>query len=281
MEPGRPRAFGAACWLAQGVPCPVPGSVWCLGACRFLGEPLSPQLCEGLWEDTLVPFRAVPHPSPGAGMHRRVRHQGHGSPWEGELETSRSVGSEHHGVLKGPLHLSWSLELEGDTVPPTGSSAQGCCRQQISLLDLFDAQYHKVVVVTKPPPGPPQFGTLWSLWSVVPPQSQDPLGGATTPLAPGTSFSGWLFQSCLQQVFPVALVWPCHTLLLWSVCSRSGNCCECTRTLQHVTLPGDTVENPSSKRLVVCWRLRQRRSISSCWHSPAFVHHIWPRWKLS
>lgn len=79
----------------------------------------------------------------------------------------------------------------------------------------------------------------------------------------------------------MALGQPCHTLLLWSVCSRSGNCCECTRTLQHVTLPGDTVENPSSKRLVVCWRLRQRRSISSCWHSPAFVHHIWPRWKLS
>lgn len=79
----------------------------------------------------------------------------------------------------------------------------------------------------------------------------------------------------------MALGRPCHTLLLWSVCSRSGNCCECTRTLQHVTLPGDTVENPSSKRLVVCWRLRQRWSISSCWHSPAFVHHIWPRWKLS
>lgn len=79
----------------------------------------------------------------------------------------------------------------------------------------------------------------------------------------------------------MALGWPCHTLLLWSVCSRSRNCCQCTRILQHVTLPWDTVENPSSKRLVVCWRLRQRQSISSCWHSPAFVHHIWPRWKLS
>lgn len=45
-----------------------------------------------------------------------MQHQGHGGPWARELETSRSVGSEQHGVPKGPLHLSWSLELEGDTV---------------------------------------------------------------------------------------------------------------------------------------------------------------------
>lgn len=118
----------------------------------------------------------------------------------------------------------------------------------------------------------------FGVWS---PQSQDALAGAGTPLALDTAFSGWLLQSCLQQLFPAALGRPWHTLLLRSVCSRSRNCCECTRTLQRVTLPGDTVENPSSKRLLVCWRLRQRRSISSCWHSPAFVHHIWPRWKLS
>ncbi|XP_036250194.1 uncharacterized protein LOC118693605 [Molothrus ater] len=250
-----------------GVPLPCTGSVWCV---RFLGEPLCPQLHRGLCRDALV-LSELSHVLPRVLECSEGRAPGAWRGREGKLDTSRRVGSEHHGAPTGPLHLSWSLELEGEQLwwAPTGSSARGCCWQQMSLLDLFGARYHQVVVVTKPPPGlasPPQSGSLQSPWSAV----SGPLGpthlflrmalaelfAAGSPCASGLAVPHAAALECLQQE-------PEH--------------CECTRTLQHVTVPGDTVENPSSKRLVVCWR----RSISSCWHSPAFVHHIWPRRKPS
>lgn len=101
-----------------------------------------------------------------------------------------------------------------------------------------------------------------------------------------------LAPSCplLRMAFPGAVVstrfclvaqgWPCNTPYLMSICSRNWNHCECTRTLQHVAMSRDIVENPSLQiGLFMCWRLRRRQSISSRWHRPAFVHHIWPRWK--
>lgn len=142
------------------------------------------------------------------------------------------------------------------------------------------------VVATRNPPltSPPQLGTLRSLWSVVIPAAGSH-GKAGTPLAADATSSGWLFSELAVSTrfkCPMALGRPCHMPLLLSICSRNRNRCECTRTLQHVAMSGDTVENPSLQRgLVVCWRLRQRRSSSSCWHRPAFVHHIWPRWKLN
>lgn len=74
----------------------------------------------------------------------------------------------------------------------------------MSLLDLFGARYHKVVVVTKPPPGlasPPQFGTLWSLWSVVPPVSEPP-GRGWHPLGPRHRFLRMVLPELFAAGFP-------------------------------------------------------------------------------
>lgn len=128
-------------------------------------------------------------------------------------------------------------------MPPTGSSAQGCCRQQISLLDLFDARYHKVVVVTKPPPGPPQFGTLWSLWSVVPPQSQDPLGGATTP---------WP-QAPLSQDGSSRVVCSRFSLWLWS--GHATHCCSGVSAAEVVTAASVPGHCSMSLCLGILWKI--------------------------
>lgn len=73
----------------------------------------------------------------------RAWHQGHGGPWDGKLDTSRSVRSEHHILVvpKGPEHLSWSLELEGEQLwwGTHREQCWGCCWQQMSLLDLLGA----------------------------------------------------------------------------------------------------------------------------------------------
>lgn len=62
----------------------------------------------------------------------------------------------------------------------------------------------------------------------------------------------------------VARGWPCNTPRLMSICSRNWNHCECTRTLQHVAMSRDTVENPSLQiGPFMCWRLRRRQSIRS------------------
>jgi len=146
----------------------------------------------------------------------------------------------------------------------------------------FGSQYRGAVAVRSPPPSlasPPQLGSPLACGHR---SSRTPGGLAAPwpwPLLPrdGSSRS-WL----LPPALPAAAGRPCRTPLLWSVCSRNGNRCERSRTLQRVALSGDTVENPSLQLgLVVCWRLRRSRSSSSCWHSPAFVHHIWPRWKLN
>lgn len=92
VEPDRPRPFGAACWLAQ---CP-PGSVRCPQVQLPGGAPLPSAAQRSLSELSHILAQVLACPG---------GHQGHGGAWEGRLEPSRSVGSEHPGVLKGPLHL--------------------------------------------------------------------------------------------------------------------------------------------------------------------------------
>lgn len=156
-----------------------------------------------------------------------------------------------------------------------GAAGSGCC--------CLDPSVQRGMVVVTTPPGlgsPPDPAPRVPQQRCA--QQQDPVQGWDPP--------GPRPPSPFRMAFPGAVVstrfclvargWPCNTPRLMSICSRNWNRCECTRTLQHVAMSRDTVENPSLQiGPFMCWRLRRRQSISSCWHRPAFVHHIWPRWK--
>lgn len=126
--------------------CPQPCTMVCvvLGCVQVPGEPLSPKLCKG----HTCSFQSSPSSFPRCW---RAWHQGHGGPWEGKMDTSRSVGSQHQSVPKGPLHCCgpWSWR---------GSSCGGAPTGILGMLLAADVTAgplwcHKAVVVTKPPSG--------------------------------------------------------------------------------------------------------------------------------
>lgn len=111
---------------------------------------------------------------------------GHGGPWEGKLGTSRSVGSEHRGVLKGPLHPSWSLELEGDWL--WGGTHWEQCLGMLLAADVTAGPFWCSVPQgsggDKASPCPAIPPLIWLLEVPLECRTQHALGGAGTPLAP-------------------------------------------------------------------------------------------------
>lgn len=183
--------------------------------------------------------------------------------------------------------LWWDAGARCSLRSSRGAVAGGCCWWRMLLPGSFRLSVLRGSGDEKPSPQPHVPSLICHLAVLLKcgHPGSGTLRGGCHPLGPGHRFFRTAFPRavCSHQVCPVAPGRPCHTPpLLLSICSRNGNRCECTRTLQRVAMSGDTVENPSLRiGLVVCWRLRRRRSISSCWHRPAFVHRIWPRWKLN
>lgn len=113
-----------------------------------------------------------------------------------------STGAEQQGLLDGLLcwelfmvpgkqedeQLWWATEARCSPQWLEDAVGSGC-----SCQTPFGSQYCRAVAVRNTPPtSPPQFGTLWSFWSVVIPAARSH-GKAGTFLAPDAASSGWLF----------------------------------------------------------------------------------------
>lgn len=107
-----------------------------------------------------------------------------------EAGHSRSVGSEHHGVLKGPLHLSWSLGLEGEWLW-WGTHREQCLGMLLAA-DVTAGPFWCSVPQgsggDKASPWPATPPLIWLLEVPLECRTQDALGGAGTPLGPHTTF---------------------------------------------------------------------------------------------
>lgn len=110
-----------SCLLAHSG-CP-PGSVWCLAGSWGSPSPLNCLKSCGKMHLSLSELSHVL----AQVLECTGGLQGRGGPWEGKLELSRSVGSEHQGVPKEPLHCRdpWGWRESGCAGAPLGSSAWG------------------------------------------------------------------------------------------------------------------------------------------------------------